>query len=67
MYFKERSKDNTQNPITWSQLPSDTCLHLDGTSSNGPHSFANEVNIHLCGIFLQFCENLWKIQEVDNR
>ena len=66
MYFKERGEENTQSPITWSQLPWDTCLHLDGTPSNGPHSFAHKVDIHLCGILLQFCQNLLKIHEANN-
>ena len=33
-------------------------LHLDGTPSNGLHSFAHKINIHLCGIFYQFSQNL---------
>lgn len=52
MHFKKRIEENTLNPVMSSQQPTDTCLHFDGAPPNGPHSLANKVNIHFCGIFL---------------
>lgn len=37
----------------------DTCLHLDGAAADGAHGFAHEVDVHLGGIFLELCQDLW--------
>ena len=62
-YFKEKSEESAPTPVPRPQPPLDTCLHLDGAPSNGPHCFADEVDIHLRGIFLQFGQDLEKSRE----
>lgn len=37
----------------------DTCLHLDGTAADGSHGLAHKVHVHLGGVFLELCQDLW--------
>lgn len=42
------------------QFEEGTYLNFDGAAPNGTHSFADKVHIHLRGVFLEFCQDLFE-------
>ena len=38
-------------------------LHFDGTASDGSYSLTHKINIHLCGVFLEFSQHLQERQK----